>query len=195
VRLERVRDHTFHCTLSWERTTGKLSSQEHTVRLAPVSKHFGGWEYYLVCPACSNFSKALYVDDLMLRCRGCARLVHRSTRQTAAERRREQLHKLESKLGIADSRGRPRRPSGMHHARFERLLDQLVMLRDEVAEADARERSARITRIMARKTPRAPKINTVDDSLENDVSPQEALWWIIKDHIEQRADRGTGEGR
>lgn len=191
VKVERVREHTFRCTLISELINGNSWSQEHTLRLAPVLKQFGGCEFYLVCPACADFAKTLYVDGLMLRCRGCAKLVYRSQRQTAQERRRERLCALELLLGVPDGRGRPRRPAGMRQKRFEGLLSQLMKLRAEVAEADAQERDADIERLMKRKAPGRLKISTVDDSTGNDVPLREVAHWCLRDHREQRLDRRT----
>ena len=126
--------------------SGEPQDEEYAIPLEWTACHYGGKRVWFICPGigCGQRVAILYFDGLF-GCRWCHRLVHASTRESAADRLMRRLEKLRMRLawprGLLNPRGQ--RPPGMQIRTYRRL----VALHDETEEAVLARLGARVHRI------------------------------------------------
>ncbi len=85
---------------------------------------FGGERHWFHCPICNRRCALLYIHAVA-GCRACMDVGYASQAETPLDRLRRRSDKLELLLR-GDDRRRWRRPPGMHHRTYRRIIDQLV---------------------------------------------------------------------
>jgi hypothetical protein len=116
-----------NCELVTEGTQGTVRSE---VRIRVFMSGAGpSARRVFNCPDCGALVERLYLSDLHLVCRRCARLLYPSQLMSAWERAKVRREKIRARLGPSEQEpGLPTRPKGMHQATYERLLDELAEL-------------------------------------------------------------------
>jgi hypothetical protein len=112
--------------------------------------HFGGGRPWFICVRCDRRVGKLYNTGARLACRKCLDLWYASQRRGAKSRSYLQALKLRLRLnGVASLTAPiPNRPKGMHRTTYQRLLNRLERLEQQV----------RNTRFMSRETDYSPLV-------------------------------------
>lgn len=109
------------------RTTGKATDHHQKIPLSYTVPHYGGKRWWMHCPVNQMRVGKLYVPtggDIFAS-RKAWRLGYHSQRISDRERPFEALNRLQKRLGCEQGWGNYiRRPKGMHHRTFDRLLDE-----------------------------------------------------------------------
>lgn len=79
--------------------------------------HFGGYRAMFRCPICGRAAALLYVRGSRFACRACQRVAYSSQSEDLMDRAWRKQNKAEAQLGE-----NWKRPRGMRHATYERLL-------------------------------------------------------------------------
>lgn len=87
---------------------------------------FGGHRAWFVCPACDRRCALIYIRSGLSRCSRCLRLSHPSQSMDRFDRSWLRTHRIEAKLGVADSRKSfPFKRKWKHWNSYEYLLQSL----------------------------------------------------------------------
>ena len=134
--------HNTFATTTTRRGPDGTVSRATDIRVMWTEPNYGGLRPWFLCPGCRRYCDRLYVDELELKCRKCARLLYASQSMRPAETRIAKIIKIHERLGDPKAEFRtPPRPSGMHRTTYTRLLDELRALEEE-AFAQAADRAS-----------------------------------------------------
>lgn len=129
---------------------GDWQAVEQRIPLARVPCNFGGTRPYFVCPGwasrrCLHRVARLYCIEGRFRCRGCGTLTYASQTEAVPDRLMRRANKRRVRLGGEPGAGDlpPRKPKGMHHRTYERLIDDIARA-EESAELQMMVRAARL---------------------------------------------------
>lgn len=107
------------------------------IKLTPQLCHFGGARTWFRCPRCDRRVARVFFSSARFICRKCARLVYRSQRVDLSTRGWWKTRKAYRALGLdpdlAEARGVPTKPRGMHWRTFSahyRRIQQGIEMRD-----------------------------------------------------------------
>lgn len=112
---------------------------EQRVQIQRTACHYGGMRSWFGCPRCSRRVAVLYLRNLGFACRRCNRIAYGSQSDDALGRASRRQAKIERRLGE-----HWQRPKGMHHATYERLIEQVTACED-VLDAGLHAVLARLT--------------------------------------------------
>ena len=118
--------------------THRISTGMLRVALDWRSCRFGGSRPFLVCPGCCRTSLVLYEGGGRLLCRLCVRVTYTSQRGHRRERLWRAVRKLRVQLGQDPSHlvslfdSIPERPYGMWQRTYDRLVQRLVAIENEI---------------------------------------------------------------
>lgn len=102
--------------ITWEDGTGEHVQE---IRIFWTGCHFGGLRPWYVCPSCGRHCRVLYHYG-RFRCRRCYRVVYAVQSESALDRARRRIEKLEARL-VEDYN----RPRYMHRSTYARILEAL----------------------------------------------------------------------
>ena len=98
-----------------------------TIRLTRTTCNYGNARSWFVCPACERRCAILYLRGLP-KCRTCTPMTYRSQIESHVDKhisRRDKINDLIDRRGGLTEHGQIcKRPPGMHHKTFYRLLDE-----------------------------------------------------------------------
>ena len=107
-----------------------------TIALEKVSCRLGGYRFWFKCPRCRQRCQKVYLLDGCA-CRACWCLAYRSENESASDRLRNRLWKLETRIGKSGIR-----PKGMHERTFQRFWHQYQTLQIALEKQFCRELNA-----------------------------------------------------
>ena len=141
----RAEEGRVHLSYSIRVREGEWQDVEEPVRLMWQPCRFGGRRPYFVCPGvvngvpCRRPVVKLYGAGRDFLCRHCSGLSYASQSEDRFDRAHRRANKIRMRLG-----GEPRstfkamlppgRPKGMHHATYERLMNQMLEAEDVAIE-------------------------------------------------------------
>jgi len=111
------------------------------VKLDRTPCNYGGERSWFICPFCGRRCAVLYIDGKHPACRKCYDLTYESCQKSGNIFDMALLHlnSIERKIGVPESQGLnirfPKRPKGMHHDTYRRLLFEWFETKDYVIEA------------------------------------------------------------
>lgn len=104
-------------------------------------RHFGGAQYYLICPDCCAARRHLYFWG-GLSCRECLRLGYSTRRARGCWRMHLKIGKLARRLSSKFEWGQvqpPLRPKGMHSSTYAKIAERQQLLMLSMYEQDLNE--------------------------------------------------------
>lgn len=107
--------------------TGGRKDYVQQVPLSYTVPKFGGKRWWMHCPISGQRVAKLFMPPggELFASRKAWRIAYRSQRGTRADRTFEKLFRLQRRLGCEEGWSNyPRRPKGMHHRTYERLMDR-----------------------------------------------------------------------
>ncbi|MBU0753279.1 MAG: hypothetical protein KJ787_10770 [Gammaproteobacteria bacterium] len=130
--------------LSVKHVAGTLPNE--VVDLTYTGCNYGGRRAWFVCNriGCCRKVAVLYETPKGFRCRHCARVIYRSTREREYDRMLRRARKSRAAVGGGNNllEPLPERPKGMHWVTYDRLLRSEAALWGEISSA-ASERAAK----------------------------------------------------
>lgn len=112
-------------------STGQSTDHVQRIYLSYTVPNFGGKRWWMHCPRTGARVQKLYCPSgaELFASRKAYRIGYRSQRVTDRDAIFERLFRIQKKLGCEEGWGNwIRRPKGMHHATFERYLDEYEYL-------------------------------------------------------------------
>ena len=109
--------------LRWQDSEGEYESPLG-FQWSAHKRHFGGHQYYLVCPLCSKLRTAVYYSCQTFTCRRCQRLPYSSQRMSEIWRIRSRLERLCTRLRAREHNDIPQRPKGMHWLTYSKIVQE-----------------------------------------------------------------------
>jgi hypothetical protein len=143
------------CTIDWHGVAGHLTTDltgerrgyirlqigdlDQSIGLEAAPRHFGGYQWYFVCPATRRRASVLWLPPgarhFASRQAWGRQVAYASQFQPAYIRVEAQFDKLVCRLGGSDFRSKdgslPRKPKGMHWRKYEAELDRCEALRNK----------------------------------------------------------------
>ena len=99
---------------------GQKRDASQTVRIAHTPCHYGKERPWFACPVCQRRAGLLYMRFSRFACRHCQRVAYASQSCGVLDRTWRKQSKLEARLGE-----NWRRPKGMRHHTYDRIMDLL----------------------------------------------------------------------
>lgn len=117
-----------HCQIGPD---GRREKAKQIISLTPMTQHFGGWRWWMVCPVTGDRVRTLLlpIGGDRFACRKAWDLAYRVERLGRFDRPFERLFRAQRKLGNAQGLGMElRRPKGMWRRTYARHLEHFEAL-------------------------------------------------------------------
>lgn len=119
-----------------QHATAATGPQRHSVQMVSTPCRFGGWRWWLLCPATGRRAVKLYLPNGGRRflSRAGYRLAYQSQRETVTGRAWRAIRKVDARLGVPGGVDRDAipKPKWMRWPTFERLCDRRGAAQDAI---------------------------------------------------------------
>ena len=105
----------------------------YSIRLDKTACHFGNYRHWWLCPKCSKRVSVLYCAGTYV-CRHCIGANYHSQLQQPIDRLFSRANAIRQRLGWQSgiAHGIGKRPKGMHHSTYERLINEYERLEQKL---------------------------------------------------------------